>query len=354
MKGDIFILSAPIRVGKTTLIEQFIAKNKALKFGGFLTPDSQLNGRQLWDVNSQTYHRLQVSINDIPKNHQEAVGRFVFDKRVWEKVMQTLDDQWDKDYVVLDEIGKLEVDQNRGIHEAFVSFLEKFRQKEDRPHLIILVRNSLLDRAIEKYHLQDALINEGPWFDEDTALMGLLIAGGQSSRMGKDKALIEYHGMPQWQYVEQQLGRYCSSTIINRNDARLTNKNLMNDSADFSGHGPISGLLTAVSEYPDKSFFVMGVDYPLVKSETLNDLLQTYRIRNQSVCFKNPISDMLEPLCAIYHSNDLKHIFDWFNNGNDSLRRFLESRNPIILKPTSIGELKSFDTPHDQIQYRAR
>jgi molybdopterin-guanine dinucleotide biosynthesis protein A/nucleoside-triphosphatase THEP1 len=354
MKGEIFILSAPIRVGKTSLIKQFIENNREIQVGGFLTPESTTDGRKLWDAQSKIYHRLQVQEDEISPEHQETVGRFVFDKRAWEKAMMSLGHQWEKDYIVIDEIGKLEVNQNRGIHDALSSFLIEYQSKQKRPHLVLIIRNTLLSEAIKKYHLQDAIINNGPWFNEDAALMGLLIAGGQSSRMGKDKALIEYHSMPQWEYVEQQLSQFCTTTIINRNDARFLNKNLMIDSAEFSGHGPISGLLTAVSEHPDQSIFVMGIDYPMLRAKTLDDLVQTYRIRNQSVCFKNPTSDILEPLCAIYHSSDLRHIFDWFNNGNDSLSKFLASRNPVILKPNNIEELKSFDTPHDQIQYRAR
>ena len=354
MKGEIFILSAPIRVGKTTLIKQFIQNNPEIRVGGFLTPESTSDGRKLWDGHSNTYHRLQVQEDEISREHQETVGRFVFDKRVWEKAMMSLGNQWDKEYIVIDEIGKLEVNQNRGIHDAFSTYLTEYQNKPERPNLILIIRDTLLNEAIKKYQLQDAIINKGPWFGGDTALMGLVIAGGKSSRMGKNKALIEYHGMPQWRYVQEQLSHFCSRVLINHNDDQITDSDILTDGVGFCDHGPISGLLTAVSQYPDQCIFVMGIDYPLLQTETLNDLWQTYRIRNQSVCFKNPTSDILEPLCAIYHSSDLRHIFDWFNNGNDSLRKFLASRNPVILIPNNTEELKSFDTPHDQIQYRAR
>ena len=354
MKGEIHILSAPVRVGKTTLIKRFIKNNPEIRVGGFLTPESTSDGRKLWDAHSNTYHRLQVRQDQIPPEFQEAVGRFVFDKRIWEKAIMSLGHQWEKEYIVIDEIGKLEVNQNRGIHDAFSTFLTEYQNRRQRPHLILIIRNTLLNEAIKKYQLQDATINKGPWFDGDTELMGLVIAGGKSSRMGKNKAFIQYHGIPQWRYVQEQLSHFCSRVVINSNDAQLTDEDILKDGVQFKDHGPISGLLTAVSQYPDQSIFVMGIDYPMLRAKTLNDLVQTYRIRNQSVCFKNPTSDILEPLCAIYHSSDLRHIFDCFNNGNDSLREFLASRNPVILKPNNIEELKSFDTPHDQIQYRAR
>ena len=37
---------------------------------------------------------------------------------------------------------------------------------------------------------------------------GLVLSGGQSSRMGTDKALIDYHGIPQYAYVYDLLLRF--------------------------------------------------------------------------------------------------------------------------------------------------
>ena len=43
---------------------------------------------------------------------------------------------------------------------------------------------------------------------------GLVIAGGKSTRMQQDKAMIQYHGMPQYQYVYNILQPFCSETFI--------------------------------------------------------------------------------------------------------------------------------------------
>ncbi|NNE77041.1 MAG: NTP transferase domain-containing protein, partial [Pricia sp.] len=45
-------------------------------------------------------------------------------------------------------------------------------------------------------------------------IYGLVLAGGKSSRMGKDKGLIPYHGMPQREYLYHLLGRVCDKTFL--------------------------------------------------------------------------------------------------------------------------------------------
>ena len=43
---------------------------------------------------------------------------------------------------------------------------------------------------------------------------GLVLSGGQSSRMGRDKALIDYHGLPQYAYVYDLLLGFCDKVFI--------------------------------------------------------------------------------------------------------------------------------------------
>ncbi len=43
---------------------------------------------------------------------------------------------------------------------------------------------------------------------------GIILAGGQSSRMGQPKSLLEYHGKPQYQYAAELLNSFCAQVFI--------------------------------------------------------------------------------------------------------------------------------------------
>ena len=45
-------------------------------------------------------------------------------------------------------------------------------------------------------------------------LFGLVLSGGKSTRMGTDKGLIEYHGLPQREHLYHLLSKVCERTFI--------------------------------------------------------------------------------------------------------------------------------------------
>src|SRR5680860_1119484 len=45
-------------------------------------------------------------------------------------------------------------------------------------------------------------------------IFGLVLAGGKSTRMGKDKGMIPYHGMPQREFLYHLLSRVCTETFV--------------------------------------------------------------------------------------------------------------------------------------------
>ena len=152
-------------------------------------------------------------------------------------------------------------------------------------------------------------------------LVGLILAAGKSSRMKVDKAYIRYHEKPQFVVLDQK---------------------------EFENNGPISGLLSAMKLYPNYSFFILGCDYPYVSNESLKILNDTFLKSNKSVCFINNTNGYLEPLVAIYSSEDLKKLIPFWQTKQTSLRYFLESINPVILPAPHNNDILSIDTPKNQ------
>jgi hypothetical protein len=59
----------------------------------------------------------------------------------------------------------------------------------------------------------------------------------------------------------------------------------------------------------------------------------------------NNTNGYLEPLVAIYSSEDLKKLYHFWQSKQTSLRHFLEFINPLILPTPHINDILSIDTP---------
>ena len=108
---------------------------------------------------------------------------------------------------------------------------------------------------------------------DDVVWDGLVLAGGQSSRMGQDKALFQWQGLPLYQHMAKQLDRAGARRIwINRfADNTPESKTWLRDI--LPGRGPLSGIHAALEVTEAKALIVVPVDMPLLKPEHLATLI---------------------------------------------------------------------------------
>jgi molybdopterin-guanine dinucleotide biosynthesis protein A len=186
-------------------------------------------------------------------------------------------------------------------------------------------------------------------FNHSNQLIGLILAAGKSSRMKVDKAFINYHDKPQFEYAANQLLSLVNKVIISgKENTNYGNFEVVLDQQDFENNGPIGGLLSAIKIYPASSFFILGCDYPYVSNDSLKILNDKFLETNKSICFMNNDNGYLEPLVAIYSSEDLKKLFAFWQSKQTSLRHFLEFINPVILQMPHKNDILSIDTPKNQ------
>lgn len=149
---NIYIFSRQIRTGKTTELKEWIESNKNV--AGILTPDVD-GRRKLLDIKTGAYHYLEL--NETIDN-TIAVGRFYFDKNVFEKAQQILLSalQLRPEWLVIDEIGKLEIEQALGLEPAVGRIINEY--KHPAKNLLLVIRDSLLSKAIDHYKLENAVV----------------------------------------------------------------------------------------------------------------------------------------------------------------------------------------------------
>ncbi|MFC3681343.1 molybdenum cofactor guanylyltransferase [Bacterioplanoides pacificum] len=94
----------------------------------------------------------------------------------------------------------------------------------------------------------------------------IILAGGQSSRMGRDKALLCWQGIPLWQHQQNVLRQTgCDDILLSHPQFGVTDVK--------PGFGPLSGLQSLLPQCRHQWVLVIAVDMPLLTTATLHTLL---------------------------------------------------------------------------------
>jgi len=184
--------------------------------------------------------------------------------------------------------------------------------------------------------------------DVPVDLLGLVICGGESSRMGTDKGLLHYHGKPQRYHVHDLLAPFCSQVFLscnkNQSDSILPRYQVLTDLPAFENRGPISALLTAFSLYPKHNFLVAGCDYPFLTETDFGDFLHQTEKHSIAAAFYNR-QEKYEPLLAFYSCKSGSLLKEHFDNKEYSLQHFLKKIQAEKYEPVDLKAMISVDTP---------
>ena len=110
----------------------------------------------------------------------------------------------------------------------------------------------------------------------DSAIYGLVLAGGKSRRMGQDKALLSRNGKSQLrsmvELLEGHVDRVFVSTRSDQQDEpeRRQFEQIVDRYFDM---GPAAGILSAMEEHPDVDWLVVACDLPNIDDRTIRFLL---------------------------------------------------------------------------------
>jgi nucleoside-triphosphatase THEP1 len=160
MQPELFIFSAPVRSGKTTVLKEWLSDKKA---GGFLTPDEN-NFRVLYDCLNETTHPFEASLDDAQEK-STAIGRYRFLTASFEKCAEILKNAIEQrvPLMVIDEIGPLEL-KGMGNDAALLSFFSQIQMTATPAKIIIVVRETLVEEVINRYHLKNVILINADFF----------------------------------------------------------------------------------------------------------------------------------------------------------------------------------------------
>lgn len=177
---------------------------------------------------------------------------------------------------------------------------------------------------------------------------GLVICGGKSSRMGKDKSQFIYHLKEQRYHVYEMLQPLVDKVFLSCNHLQATGIQVpylhLTDHERYKNIGPMGALLSAYTSFPGKNFLVVGCDYPFLSQATLNIFVSLIVNKKKPAAFYNKTGDLYEPLLAFYPGVNADDITKIFSAGNYSLQYFLRQQQADRFSNFQPAEIKSVDT----------
>lgn len=191
-------------------------------------------------------------------------------------------------------------------------------------------------------------------------LLGLVLAGGQSQRMGQDKSEMIYPALsplPQYLRLLQDLEACGLSSYIScrsdQNKKKVLSQQIIPDQKDLVG-GPGVGILSAHLQFPKAAWLVIACDFPWLGKMQIEELISARCPNGLSLATENK-DQILEPLFAIWEPETLKLFLEEFSKGNKSPQKVLQLSNCEILKIKDLKALTNINTvaeveAHEQLR----
>jgi molybdopterin-guanine dinucleotide biosynthesis protein A len=183
----------------------------------------------------------------------------------------------------------------------------------------------------------------------------IILAGGQSRRMGQNKALLRLtpDGPRLIERVIAAARPITATIVISTNTPALYSWLGLPCVADAQpGMGPLAGLAAGLAAVPTEYAFLLGCDMPFVVTAVLRALLGV-AAGAQAVVPRNA-ADRPEPLCAVYRRDCLPTIQSCLANGDVKMTAWLDRVNTRYVPASALlpfdPKLQSFrnvNTPED-------
>lgn len=182
---------------------------------------------------------------------------------------------------------------------------------------------------------------------DKTEVYSLILSGGKSTRMGNDKGLLTYHGVPQREYLYQMAKQFCSKTfysIRSGQEAEFeTGADFIVDKNEYKG--PLNGILSAHKAHPNVAWLVLACDLPLLNEMALRALLTARNPNKIATAFATNKTGLPEPLVAIWEPNGLKKAMEYMETAGSSCpRKFLISSDVVLVHPKNDEVLYNANT----------
>jgi molybdopterin-guanine dinucleotide biosynthesis protein A len=190
-----------------------------------------------------------------------------------------------------------------------------------------------------------------------TDTCAVILAGGQSSRMGSNKARLDFNGKPLIHVLVERILPVTDHILISSNDDssyRFLNIPVVPD--QYRGQGPLAGLHAAMHRDICTLYLVLACDLPNLQAPLLNGLISF--VKGFDAAIPRTRDGLAHPLCAVYRRTCLPLVEKSLLRGaNKVIEIFLNNSLNIRWVAPDEGQFEDTDlaninTPEDLQRFR--
>lgn len=180
----------------------------------------------------------------------------------------------------------------------------------------------------------------------------VILAGGKSSRMGKDKALLEINGKNFIKQISDELECFEEKMIARGNNSEISDVSWPIIQDAYQERGPIGGLHAALSICESEALFCVSCDMPFIQMSLAKFLCDSMQEDYDAIVSKTE-DGRIHPLCGVYRKSAAIVFEQQILSGNN---RIMSALNQMRVKYITIDfskgarQLLNVNTPKDYLE----
>ena len=182
---------------------------------------------------------------------------------------------------------------------------------------------------------------------------GFVLAGGRSSRMGRDKALLPYGATSLVEHLAKAVREAAGSVALIGSRHTLGHLGLTVFPDELPGCGPIGGIYTALRATGTDWNLIVACDMPSVSVNILRQLLKRAEISGDNCVVAVGPDGEPEPLCAVYHRRSLPFLTEAIRDNRLKMRTAVKEMGASFV-PVDASALVNLNTPAEWAELQAK
>jgi molybdenum cofactor guanylyltransferase len=182
---------------------------------------------------------------------------------------------------------------------------------------------------------------------------GYVLAGGASSRMGQDKALLPYDGMTLVERLAGIVREAAGSVAVIGDPEKYGALGYPVFADQVPGCGPLGGLHTALTISSADWNLVVACDMPGISVDTLRTLVDGAVASSKNCVVAASMGGEMEPLCAVYHQRCLAAVSRAVKEKRFKMKDLVAELDPLII-PVDPAVVANINTPAEWAEFEEK